>query len=55
MDSAPLPGTPDFVKALDVEQVMAGEVIVAHTMNGEDLPMLNGFPLRLIVPGHYAT
>ena len=55
LDAAPLPATPDFVKALDVEQVMAGEVIVAHTMNGEDLPMLNGFPLRLVVPGYYAT
>ena len=24
-------------------------------MNGEDLPYLNGFPLRLIVPGYYGT
>jgi hypothetical protein len=24
-------------------------------MNGEDLPFLNGFPLRLIVPGYYGT
>jgi hypothetical protein len=24
-------------------------------MNGEDLPMLNGYPLRLIVPGYYGT
>jgi hypothetical protein len=24
-------------------------------MNGEDLPVLNGFPLRLIVPGYYGT
>jgi DMSO/TMAO reductase YedYZ molybdopterin-dependent catalytic subunit len=24
-------------------------------MNGADLPMLNGFPLRLVVPGWYAT
>jgi hypothetical protein len=24
-------------------------------MNGEDLPMLNGFPLRLVVPGYYGT
>lgn len=55
LDTAVLPGTPDFVKALDVEQIMAGEVIVAHTMNGEDLPMLNGYPLRLVVPGYYAT
>src|SRR5258705_2888687 len=24
-------------------------------MNGEALPMLNGFPLRLVVPGYYGT
>jgi hypothetical protein len=24
-------------------------------MNGADLPVLNGFPLRLIVPGYYGT
>jgi len=24
-------------------------------MNGEDLPWLNGYPLRLIVPGYYGT
>jgi hypothetical protein len=24
-------------------------------MNGDDLPVLNGFPLRLVVPGYYGT
>ena len=24
-------------------------------MNGEDLPWLNGYPLRLVVPGYYGT
>ena len=31
-----------------------GEVILAFQMNGEQLPLLNGFPVRLIVPGWYA-
>jgi sulfite oxidase len=32
-----------------------GDVIVAHTMNGEPLPRGHGFPLRAIVPGHVAA
>jgi sulfite dehydrogenase (cytochrome) subunit A len=55
LDTPVVAQTPDYIKAMDLEQAMAGEIIVAHTMNGEPLPMLNGFPLRLVVPGHYAT
>ena len=47
--------TPDFVKALDIDHALDGEVMLAYEMNGEDLPVLNGFPLRLIVPGYYGT
>jgi len=48
-------GTPDYVKALDVDHALDGEVMLAWGMNGEDLPVLNGYPLRLVVPGHYGT
>jgi DMSO/TMAO reductase YedYZ molybdopterin-dependent catalytic subunit len=48
-------GTPDFVKALDVDHAMDGEVLLAYAMNGEDLPFLNGYPVRLVVPGWYGT
>ena len=47
--------TPDFVKALDIDHARDGEVMLAYAMNGEDLPFLNGFPLRLVVPGYYGT
>jgi sulfite dehydrogenase len=30
-------------------------VMVAYAMNGEDIPWLNGFPVRLVVPGWYGT
>jgi hypothetical protein len=29
--------------------------MLAYQMNGEQSPLLNGFPLRLIVPGSYST
>jgi DMSO/TMAO reductase YedYZ molybdopterin-dependent catalytic subunit len=48
-------GGGDFVKALDIGHAMDGEVMVAYQMNGTDLPMLNGFPVRLVVPGFYGT
>lgn len=55
MDAPPLPSVPDFVKSLSVEHSLNEEVIVAYQMNGEDLPLLNGYPLKLVVPGWYAT
>ncbi|HWE45931.1 MAG TPA: molybdopterin-dependent oxidoreductase [Caulobacteraceae bacterium] len=54
-DGPVMQGTPDFAKALDVSHVMDGEVMLAFEMNGKDLPLLNGFPVRLIVPGWYGT
>lgn len=55
LDNPPLDGIPDFVKALDIDHARDGEVMIAYEMNGEDLPYLNGYPLRLIVPGYYGT
>jgi DMSO/TMAO reductase YedYZ molybdopterin-dependent catalytic subunit len=55
LDQPVVPTTPDFVKALELDHAMDGEVLLAYAMNGEDLPMLNGYPLRLVVPGYYGT
>jgi DMSO/TMAO reductase YedYZ molybdopterin-dependent catalytic subunit len=46
---------PDFMKSLDLDHARDGEVMIAYAMNGEQLPLLNGFPLRLVVPGWYST
>ncbi|MBX9797347.1 molybdopterin-dependent oxidoreductase [Sphingomonas sp.] len=46
---------PAFVKSLAIDHARDGEVMVAFAMNGTALPMLNGFPLRLVVPGWYST
>ena len=48
-------GSNAFLKSLDLSDPVLRECILAYEMNGEPLPMLNGFPLRLIVPGYFAT
>ncbi len=50
-----LMGGGDFVKALNVNHAMDGEVMLAYQMNGADIPFLNGYPVKLIVPGYYGT
>ncbi|WP_259192867.1 molybdopterin-dependent oxidoreductase [Bradyrhizobium elkanii] len=46
---------PPFMKSLSLDHARDGEVMIAFAMNGEQLPLVNGFPLRLVVPGWYAT
>ncbi|GAU81583.1 molybdopterin-dependent oxidoreductase [Bosea sp. BIWAKO-01] len=55
LDGPVIPDTPDFIKALDIDHARDGEVMLAYAMNGEDLPWLNGFPVRLVVPGYFGT
>ncbi|MGE8637029.1 MAG: molybdopterin-dependent oxidoreductase [Achromobacter sp.] len=55
LDRPVLPGTPEFVKALDAAHALDGDVMLAYSMNGADLPLLNGYPVRLVVPGYYGT
>jgi DMSO/TMAO reductase YedYZ molybdopterin-dependent catalytic subunit len=50
-----LPTTPQFLKSLDLAVAVNPNVILAYQMNGSDLPVLNGYPLRLIVPGYFGT
>lgn len=50
-----LHGSHEFLKSLDLKDPIIDECIVAYSMNNEQLPMLNGFPVRLVVPGYFAT
>lgn len=55
LDGPVLPDTPDYAKTLPIDHASDGEVMLAWAMNGEDLPWLNGYPLRLVVPGFFGT
>ena len=55
LDEAVVPDAPRFMKSLDIDHARDGEVMIAYAMNGEQLPLVNGFPLRLVVPGWYST
>ena len=51
LDQPVVAGAPDFAKSLSIDHARDGEVMLAFGMNGEQMPLLNGFPVRLIVPG----
>lgn len=56
LDKPSAPLVPDFVKSVTVDHVLNDpNVLIAYEMNDRPLPMLNGFPARLVVPGWYAT
>jgi DMSO/TMAO reductase YedYZ molybdopterin-dependent catalytic subunit len=55
LDEPVVADAPHFMKSLDIDHARDGEVMIAYAMNGEQLPLVNGFPLRLVVPGWYAT
>jgi sulfite dehydrogenase (cytochrome) subunit A len=55
LDEPPLQSSPHFEKPLTIEHAMDGDAFIAYEMNGAPMPMLNGFPIRLVVPGWFAT
>jgi DMSO/TMAO reductase YedYZ molybdopterin-dependent catalytic subunit len=55
LDDPVVADAPKFMKSLTVDHARDGEVMIAYAMNGQQLPLLNGFPLRLVVPGWYST
>jgi len=42
-------------RSLTSEDAMRPEVMIAWEMNGEPLPAIHGFPVRLVVPGWYGV
>jgi DMSO/TMAO reductase YedYZ molybdopterin-dependent catalytic subunit len=55
VEDAVMPGAPKFMKSITVDHARDGEVMVAFGMNNEQIPVLNGFPLKLVIPGWVGT
>src|ERR1700730_10914802 len=55
LDEPVMQDAPKFLKSLDIDHARDGETMIAFAMNGEQLPLLNGFPLRVVVPGWSAV
>lgn len=48
-------GSHAFAKAINLDDPVLDRAIVAYAMNDEPLPFLHGFPVRIVVPGWFAT
>lgn len=42
-----------FARSISRAKALRGNVLIAYQMNGHDLPLDHGYPVRAIVPGHY--
>ncbi|NNE83852.1 MAG: molybdopterin-dependent oxidoreductase [Alphaproteobacteria bacterium] len=44
-----------YLKDIPISRLGEGDVLIAHELNDEPLPLEHGFPARLIVPGFFGT
>src|SRR6266849_4687870 len=47
------PGPTSYARSLPRDKAIQREVLIAYQMNGRDLPLDHGHPVRAIVPRHY--
>jgi DMSO/TMAO reductase YedYZ molybdopterin-dependent catalytic subunit len=52
-DEPVLPQPISFARSITRAKALGGDVLIAYEMNGQELPLHHGFPVRAIVPGHY--
>jgi len=55
LDVPMVDGAPQFIKSIPLDIAMRDDVLVAWGMNDEPLPLLHGYPLRIVVPGWFST
>src|SRR5947208_16127919 len=50
----PVPPDPiSYARSLPRDKAIQREVLIAYQMNGRDLPLNHGYPVRAVVAGHY--
>jgi DMSO/TMAO reductase YedYZ molybdopterin-dependent catalytic subunit len=47
------PGPISYARSLPRSKALQREVLIAYQMNGRDLRLDHGYPVRAVVPGHY--
>jgi len=52
-DKAVMSKIESFKRELKISEI-SDNTIIAYEQNGEDIPFLNGYPVRLVIPGLYA-
>lgn len=55
VDGPVIETTPAFRKSIPLDRALDDTTLLAWEMNGEALPLWNGYPLRLVVPGWTGT
>lgn len=55
LDKPLVEGAPQFIKSIPIDIARRDDVLIAWGMNGEPLPLLHGYPLRIVVPGWFST
>ncbi len=48
-------GPVHFARSIPVKKARSADVLLAYRMNGQELPVSHGFPLRAVVPGWYGV
>ena len=55
LDKPLVDGAPHYMKSLPIDVARRDDTIAAFAMNGAAMPLLNGYPIRLVVPGWFST
>ncbi len=52
-DKPTLPSVPGFIRSVPLEKLQDENTLIAWKMNRQNLPILHGGPIRLVLPGWY--